>query len=280
MQNSSRFFAFVIPVVVILILGLLTTCSAVHVVEPGHRGVVVTLGKVSDEPLPEGVNFVAPLVTDVVDVSVKQETNEIKTECYSSDLQQIDVTIKVLYRIPDSQVVPLYRDYSGEPFEKVISPRVIEALKEIVSTLSAERFVRERENVKRQALERSKLKLGTLIDVNDIVIENIDLSNQLEQAIESKMVQEQEAQRAKFAQEKAKIEAETALIKAKAEAEAIKVQGEALRQSPDLVGFRIVEKWDGRAPLVIGGNGSNAANMILPIPIRELDDATKPAPQR
>ena len=43
MNNSSRVFAFLIPVTVIVALLLLTTCSSVHVVEPGTRGVPAPL---------------------------------------------------------------------------------------------------------------------------------------------------------------------------------------------------------------------------------------------
>ncbi len=50
--------------------------------------------------------------------------------------------------------------------------------------------------------------------VEDVVIQNIDLSHELETAIEAKMVQEQEAAKAKFTQQKAQIEADTVVIKA------------------------------------------------------------------
>ncbi len=276
MNNPARLFALIIPVFVIILLLLLTTCSAAHVVEPGHRGVVVTLGKVSDEPLPEGMNWITPLITDVHDVSVRQETEEVHTECYSSDLQQINITLKVLFRVPVDKVVPLFRDYSADPFKNLVAPRVIEALKETVSGLSAERLVKEREIVKRDTLTKTKSKLAGLIELDDVVIENIDLSDELERAIESKMVQEQQAQRAKYAQEQARIDADTSLIKARAEAEAIKMQGEALRLNPDLVAYRIVEKWDGRAPLVVGGGtGGSASNVIFPVPLRQLEEAAR-----
>jgi prohibitin 2 len=280
-RNPARLFAFVIPVFVIAMLLLLTTCSSVHVVEPGHRGVVVTLGKVSEEPLPEGMNWITPLITDVQDVSVRQETEEMRAECYSSDLQQVNVTVKVLFRVPEKQVVKLFRDYAGDPFRNLVAPRVNEALKEIVAELSAEKLVKERQKVKLDTLERAKSKLIDSLELADIVIENIDLSDELERAIEAKMVQEQQAQKSRYAQEQAKIEAETSIIKAKAEAEAIKIQGEALRQNPDLVGYRIVEKWDGRAPLVIsGGNGSGASNIILPIPMPDRSPAPQQTPAR
>jgi prohibitin 2 len=84
------------------------------------------------------------------------------------------------------------------------------------------------------------------------------------------MVQEQEAAKARFTQQKTQIEADTAIIRAKGEAEAIRVRAEAIRDNPGLIQLQIVEKWDGKAPLVIGGSGSGGAggaNILLPLGI-------------
>jgi prohibitin 2 len=83
------------------------------------------------------------------------------------------------------------------------------------------------------------------------------------------MVQEQEAAKARFTQQKAQIEADTVIIKAKGEAEAIRIRGEALRDTPGLIQLQIVEKWDGRSPLVIGGGSTGeggGTQFILPLP--------------
>jgi prohibitin 2 len=143
---------------------------------------------------------------------------------------------------------------------------VQEALKEVTALQSAEQIVKKREEIKARALVATKEKIGGILIVEDIVLENITLSKELEAAIESKMVQEQEAAKARFTQQKSQIEADTAIIKAKGEAEAIRIRGEALRDTPGLIQLQIVEKWDGKAPLVIGGGGENTGtNFILPL---------------
>jgi prohibitin 2 len=67
------------------------------------------------------------------------------------------------------------------------------------------------------------------------------------------MVQEQEASKSKYFQQRVQIEADTAVIKAKGEAESILIRGEALKKNPAFVDLQIVDRWDGIAPLVIGG---------------------------
>ncbi len=255
---------------VILILVLVIAASqATYVVQPGTRGVLVTLGKVSPAPLLEGFGTKAPFISHVLPVLVRQQTRDLPSECYSSDLQQVNMQLRVLYRVPEASVVKIYQDYAGDPFDSLVAPRVQEALKEVTALQSAEQIVKKREEIKTRALEATREKIDELLIIEDIVLENITLSKELEAAIESKMVQEQEAAKARFTQQKAQIEADTAIIKAKGEAEAIRIRGQALQDTPGLIQLQIVEKWDGRAPLVVGGSGGgsgdSATNLILPL---------------
>jgi prohibitin 2 len=254
---------------VIFILALVIAASqATYVIQPGTRGVLVTLGKVSPNALPEGFGTKAPFISHVQPVLVRQQTRNLEAECYSSDLQQVNMKLKVLYRIPEASVVRIYQDFAGEPFDSLVAPRVQEALKEVTALQSAEQIVKRREEIKTRTLDAARLKIDGLILVEDIVLENINLSRELESAIEAKMVQEQEAAKARFTQQKAQIEADTAIIRAKGEAEAIRIRGEALRDTPGLIQLQIVEKWDGRSPLVVGGGAGGdgtGANFILPL---------------
>jgi prohibitin 2 len=201
-------------------------------------------------------------------VLIRQQTRDLPAECYSSDLQQVNIQLRVLFRIPEASVVKIYQDYAGDPFDSLVAPRVQEALTEVTAMQSAEQIVKKREDIKTQALASTREKLNNLLVIEDIVLENITLSKELETAIESKMVQEQEAAKARFTQQKSQIEADTAIIKARGEAEAIRIRGQALQDTPGLIQLQIVEKWDGRSPLVIGGTagGENSGtNFILPL---------------
>jgi prohibitin 2 len=263
---SAHSLARIIGVGIILFVIILMASSGTFVVHPGFRGVEIIMGKVTPGPKKEGFGFKVPLMTHVEYVSIRQQTAEDQAECYSADLQQIHIELRVLYRVPESSVVKLYQDYDGEPFESLVAPRVHEALKEVAALQSAEQIVKNREQIKTKALDLARQKLtvtdratqksSTLIVIEDIVIQNIRLTKELEHAIESKMVQEQEAQRSKYVQQRAQIEADTAVIKARGEAESIRIRGEALKENPTFVELQVVDKWDGVAPLIIG-SGDN-----------------------
>jgi prohibitin 2 len=237
------------------------------------------MGKVSRAFKPEGFGFKVPLITAIHPISIRQQTEEDKAECYSSDLQQIHIELRVLFRIPESSVVKLFQDYYGNPFDSLVAPRVQEAIKEATASQSAEQIVKNREAIKTQALQLARKKVGTLLVIEDIVIQNIALTKELENAIEAKMVQEQEAAKSKYVQQRAQIDADTAVIQAKGEAESIIIRGQALKDNPAFVDLKIVDKWDGLAPLVIGG-GDNLVYQLQDLErLRQLKENANSTPQ-
>ena len=277
---SPQAIARLVGVGILIFVVIIMASSGTYVVQPGHRGVEVTMGKVSTAFKPEGFGMKAPFITAIYPLSIRQQTAEDKAECYSADLQQIVMQLRVLFRIPESSVVKLFQGYGGEVFESLVSPRVQEALKEVTALQSAEQIVKNRDQIKTRALELAKKKIGTLLVVEDIVIENIALSKELERAIEQKMVQEQEAAKAKFIQQRAQIEADTAVIKAKGEAESFKIRGQALKENPTFVDLQIVDRWDGITPLIIGA-GENVMMTTADLErLRQANPAVQPRPAR
>jgi prohibitin 2 len=269
--------AKLIGVAILIFVIIIAASTSTYVVQPGYRGIEVTLGKVSPVFKPEGFGTKSPFVTTIVPILIRQQTREVQASCYSSDLQQVNMELRVLYRIPESSVVRIYQGYAGDPFDSLIAPRVQEALKEVTAMQSAEQIVKNREEIKTKAVTSARQKVGDLLVIEDLVIQNIDLTKDLETAIEAKMVQEQEAAKAKFTQQKAQIEADTVVIKAKGDAESIRIRGEALKQTPAFIDLQIVEKWDGKAPLVINtGAAGGSANILLPLSDLQKQRASAP----
>ncbi len=260
---------------VIIFALIIVTSSSTYVVEPGFRGVEVTLGKASTVAKPQGFGFKPPLITRIVPITIRQQTAKFVADCYSSDLQQVNIDVRVLYRVPEGKVVTIFRDYEGDPFESLIKPRVAEAIKELTALRTSEMIVQKREEIKTGTLAAARSKIGDLLVIEDIVLEDINLTDVLEKAIEAKMVQEQEAARARFAQQQVQVEASTAVIKAKGEAQSINLRGKALRENPSVIDLQIVEAWDGVVPLVVGP-GVQGANMLLPLgdwsPVAKLEE--------
>lgn len=251
---------------VLLVAGLILGPQSCQVVEPGHRGVSVTLGNVSPKVVDEGLVAKWPFLEKVVQVNVQQTTKEDDFGTYSSDMQTVTVKFKTLYRIPEGKVVELWQQYKGDPYESLILPRIQEELKQTTALYRAEQLVKNREKIKGEVLERVRKSVGDIIDIRDVSIANFDFTDELEAAIETKTIREQEALAKQFELDKAKKDAEIAIVSAQAEAEAVRIKGNALRQNPGVVELEIVNKWDGSVPstVVIGG-GKAGANILLPL---------------
>ena len=113
------------------------------------------------------------------------------------------------------------------------------------------------------------------VNIVAVVLTNIDFSDAFEQAVEEKMIAEQEKLKADYQNEmkvaKAKADAEAELKTAqgkieiaKAEAEAKKIAAEAEAKANETISKsltdKIIEKiyadaWDGKLPSVVGGEG-------------------------
>lgn len=258
---------------IILLVLVVAAASGTYIVPPGHRGVLVTLGKVSPGFKQEGFGLKSPLISAVIPYSIKQRAAEMNAAVISKDLQEVLTQIRVLYRIPEASVVQIHQQFKGDPFLSLIQPRVDEAIKEIAKEHTAQQIVQDRAAIKKRVLENARTKIGNLLTVVDVVVEDISLSRNLESAIERKMVQEQEANKAIFEQQKAQIDAQISVIRAKGEAESIRIQGEALANNPELISLEIVRKWNGRAPRAVGG-AAGGAQMLLPL--EPEPPATKP----
>jgi len=258
--TSPKSFLWLVIAIIVLI-ALSRSCA---IVPPGHRGVSVTLGKVSQNIKGEGLNFKKPFIETIVKIPIQQITVDGETECFSSDLQTIKVSYSVLYKLPPDKIIELYQLYHGDPYASLVDPRIQDALKQATAKYKAEEMVKQREAVKVLAKEIVTREVTGMVTIVDVPLKNIDLTAQLEKAIEDKQVQEQQALSKTYELQKAQKAAEITIVEAKAEAEAVRIKGEALKYSPEVIQLEIAKKWNGVSPtsVVVTQGG---ANILLPL---------------
>jgi prohibitin 2 len=191
----------------------------------------------------------------------------------ASDRQNLDVKLAVLWHIPDANVIKVFTDYHGEPFEVLVGPRLQEAVKEATHARTADQILAERETVKNEVVTSIRAKVGDTVVIDDVMIVNVGVSKELQAAIVAKTVAQQEIATAEQNQKKATVNAETArvtaqgvadaqLIAAKAAAKSIEIRGEALRSNANVVDLELIEKWDGTTPQIVGSG--SGISLLLP----------------
>ena len=267
-----------IPVVLIVILLVVVFSGLGVVVEAGHVGVLKTLGAVKPEPLREGFHLKKPFLDQVEQVDIRLTASHAQASAASRDLQTVSTQVTTQYSM-NGEIAPLtYQRIGnlGKVSATLVEPAIQECVKSVTAKFTAEELVTKREVVKLQiqqsliAYMNNTLKekgVENAISIANLAITDFNFSPEFNRAIESKVQAEQQALQAKNEKLKRVTQAEAAAaerqlsadaeaysteVQSKARADAIRREAEALKESPELIQLRTVEKWDGVLPRVSG----------------------------
>ncbi len=276
--------AITVGVVILLIIILFFVFAPFVTVPAGHTGVVVTMGRVSDDVLSEGLHFKLPWQT-VILIDNRAQKEPLVTQAFSSDIQQVNVSCSVNYSVDRETSQNLYKNVGVDYYGKVMLPRVMENVKAVFSKYTADNLVDARDTLSGQIQGKLAPEMQAYgIKVLSIAIEDVDFSDTFTDAVEAKQVAEQTKKKTEIEQDALLIVEQTtadrALITAKANAEVVKIdadakayaqraQAEAEAQANELVAQSITQElinyvqannWDGALPQFISGE-----NQMLPV---------------
>ena len=247
---------------------VLVAAFSFTIVPAGSTGVVVTLGKVSDNVMQEGFHLKAPFLQHVEIISNKIKVVEIDAASVSKDLQTVSSKIAVNYRVGLDSSANIYKNIGRDYESIVLLPAMQESMKSVTAKYTAEELITMRAQVGQEIKETLEEKVndyGIIIDKFNIV--NFDFSEEFNLAIEAKQVAEQNLIKTKTEQEQAIVivnaEAEKKIIAAEAEAESTMkratAQAEANRMlneslNNNIIEYEKIQKWDGQLPMATGGS--------------------------
>ena len=277
--------------IAVMFIGLFAGCTSV---ESGYSGVKVVWSKAQDKALePGGPYFYNPITTSIVSVKTQLQSFEVTTQASSKDLQLVTTKISVQHSLIDSETPKVYSEIGGlEQLDKnIIEPAVMEGLKAVAAHYTAEELITKRDIVKHEteeAIERfinhtlQEKGIPGSVHISNIAIKDFDFSKQFNESIEAKVRAQQEALRAQNEKLKRITEAEAAArekeLAADADAytiqknsveraDAIKREAEALKNNPDLLKLRAIEKWNGTVPRFTSGE----AGVIPFLNVNDID---------
>ena len=221
----------VIRVVGIIIGLVIIGASCIRTVPTGHTGIVTTFGEVESYTYEAGVHVVLPW-KEVINMDNRNQKATIDLPCFSSDIQEVDVTYSLNYQIQKENAQEIYKTIGTEYYNTVITPRIQEAVKSVMAKYSAEQLLEKRAELSSEIKTILTAKLDDYnIEVIDTSLENLDFTDSFTNAVEAKQVAAQKKQQAIIEQEQALLEAENekkiAKTKAEADAEVAKVAANA-----------------------------------------------------
>ena len=240
------------------LLAFIAVPFSIYTVDTGEVAVVKFLGQANNVRY-AGTYFDFWITKTYQKYDSKTQTISIKTATYSSDAQTMDIQMTVQYKILADKAIKIAEQYGSlDVLQDRIESVAIEKAKATLSAHKAMDIIANRAAMSPLVEEAIKKAIDEkfYVDIQTVVMTNIDFSEAFENAVEEKMIAEQN-------QLKANYENETKIAKAKAEAEAKIVAAEAEAKSNDLLEKSLtdkilrqmyIDKWDGKLPNTVAGD--------------------------
>ena len=277
--------------VALVVFAVFLLLSCVTVVPTGCTGILTTFGRVEDRTISAGAHFILPW-QNVVKMDNRTQKVQITTSAFSSDIQQVDLSLSVNYCIDQNTARELYRTVGSSYYENIMYPRILENTKAVFSRYTAENLIANRNGLSDIIAENTAADMEAYgINIVSIAIEDIDFTDAFTTAVEAKQVAAQnkltaETEQAQKTMEEeatarraviaANAEAEKAVIAANAELEVVKIQAEASLYAGEkeaemnkrisesltdgLIDYYWIKQWTGELPTTV--LGTDAGYMI------------------
>jgi regulator of protease activity HflC (stomatin/prohibitin superfamily) len=276
-EKTSKLLFVVGPI--LIIIGVLTSCF--KTIEPGQVGVKSLFGKVNDEVLYSGLNFVNPLVeVTEFDVRVQNYTMSASEEegakkgddairVLSADGLEVVIDLSVIYNVKSSETPKILQTIGIDYLDKIVRPVSRTAIRDnAVAYDAVALYSTKREEFQAiifKTIETSFTKRG--LELQQLLIRNITLPTSVKASIESKINAEQDAQKMTFVLQKEKQEAERKRVEAQGIADYQKIlstglsdkqlQYEAIKAQKEIAtspNAKVIIMGSGKNPVIIGGN--------------------------
>ncbi len=269
--KAGVILTYVAPV--LIVLGVFS--SMFKQIEAGEVGVKKLFGKVDQDVLYSGLNFVNPLVnvtkfdiktqnytmSGVHDEGTKEGDDAIRV--LSADGLEVIIDLSVLFRVKAAATPAILEDIGTDYTDKIVRPISRTAIRDnavyydAVALYSTKRD--EFQNKIFTYIQKNFDKRG--LELQQLLVRNITLPTSVKQTIESKINAEQDAQKMTFVLQKERQEAERKRVEAQGIADYQKILSTGLSDKQLQYEAILTQREIAKSPntkVIIMGNGKTA----------------------
>lgn len=244
-----------------------------YTVDAGHRAVIFNKlqGGIKETIVGEGMHFYIPGVWNPIICEVRSQPKTVTSITGTRDLQQIELSCRVLYR-PIEEFLPALINNVGANYEEKILPSLVnEVVKSELARYDAIQILANRDKISQDIREQIiKRATGFRLTLDDVSIIHLSFGKEFARAIEMKQVAQQEAERQKFIVQKNEEEKKATIIRSEAESEAarlisdaVKIHGDALVELRRIDAAKAIVETLAKSPNVtyVPNTGGNLLNL-------------------
>ncbi len=226
--------------IVVIAIGILTSCFVQ--VDAGQVGVKKLFGKVQNDVLSSGLNFVNPLIeVEKLDIKtlnytmsgVHDESSQSADDAIrvlTSDGLEVTIDLSVLYRVVPTDAPRLLRETGINYEDKIVRPITRTRIRDNAVYYDAIALYSTKRDEFQQRIFKtieSDFKSRGLF-LEQLLVRNITLPQSVKSTIEQKINAEQEAQKMQFILQKERQEAERKRVEAQGIADYQRIMSEGL----------------------------------------------------
>eukprot|EP00466_Bigelowiella_natans_P013542 jgi/Bigna1/49094/estExt_Genewise1.C_390078 len=214
-------------------------------VEPGKRAIMFKRfsGGIQKDVYDERTHPYIPFMETPIIMDVRTRPRSVKTQTASKDLQNVNLTLRVLSKPDTRHLSEIYQTLGPDYDERVLPSLVNEVLKGTVAQYNADQLLTQRDKVSLEIRQNLRERLNAFnILLDDVSITHLNFSGDFSRAIEDKQVASQLAERAKFVVMRAEQERQAKVIQAEGDAESAELVAKAVsKYGPGLVMMRKID---------------------------------------
>lgn len=271
-KGTSRKISLIFAVICLLLLA--SVPGSLVFVSTGEVGVVKVFGE-AKHVIGPGMHWRFWLSNTVEHYDIKTREIPLDFQAYSKDAQIVSGQLAVQYQVKSDKVLEINRQYGSiAVLEQKLQSVILERAKSVFADRGAMLIVETRSTLSGEIENRIIPVMDQYYAIVTMVaLSDISFNDAFENAVEQKMIAEQEKLRADYDKERAIIKAEEQLAVAEREAKAViqKAQGDAealriMQQAWSSLSQEVkeamlrqtfYEKWNGVLPEVMSGESMN-----------------------
>lgn len=215
-----------------------------HQIDTGEVAVVRHLGKIINLRQP-GTYFDWWMVNSYEKYDTKVQQDKIVTAAYSKDGQTMELEVFLQYQVQAEHIMEIATQYGSlDALQSRIETQTVEKTKAVMSSDIAMNIIQDRAVFSNRVSDavREGISADYFVNVRDVVLTNIDFTDEFEKSVESKVIAEQDKQasitRAEAELEVSKLEAQKKIEEARGNAEAQKILAQATAEAAT---YKIIE---------------------------------------